>query len=267
MKALILLLILFASCVPSEELKRFVGSSDAGKTDPILWMIINQLQAFQTKLTNLEHKVETKMNKLDDKLETKMNKLSEKDDKLTKRITDIEKNISSTKQYDKLGKQLSDFETKLIANSKKITDLKNDINIIKKGIKDKCTPGWKRFNNHCYMFRYDRLTWKQAKHECENYKAYLVKIETSTENRWISHEITVSARSSHDQIWTGLNDLSREGHFTWVLDHSSVGFSNWNTGEPDDGSRGEDCGSIHTNGRSTWNDAPCAYKTGYICEK
>ncbi|XP_063438496.1 perlucin-like protein [Mytilus trossulus] len=233
MKFLILLPILFASILPSEEFKRFVGSSDAGKTDPMLWMIINQLQTFQTKFTNLEHKIETK----------------------------------STKQLDKLGKQLRDLEIKLMTNNKTITDLKNDINIIKKGMQERCSPGWKQFNKHCYMFRYDRLTWQQAKHECENYKAHLVKIETSKENRWIGNEITISASSSHGQLWTGLNDLSSEGHFTWVLDKSSFGFSNWKRGEPNNGSGVEDCGSIHTNCQSTWNDAPCAYKTGYICEK
>lgn len=99
MKYLVLLIILFASYSPSEEHKRFVGSSDAGKSDPMLWMIINQLQTFQTKLTHLEHKVETK----------------------------------SSKQFDKLGKQFSDFETKLIANSKKIADLKNDVKVIQHG--------------------------------------------------------------------------------------------------------------------------------------
>ncbi|CAC5380079.1 unnamed protein product [Mytilus coruscus] len=154
----------------------------------MLWMIINQLQASQTKITNIEHKVETKMSKIDDKLESKMNKLSEKDDKLNKKITDMEK-----KQMDKLGKQLSDFETKMRENNEKINDLKNDINIIKKYMKKNCNTGWKRFNNHCYMFRYDRLTWHQAKLECENNKAYLVKIETSAENRWISNEITFRA--------------------------------------------------------------------------
>lgn len=92
-------MILFASYSPSEEHKRFVGSSDAGKSDPMLWMIINQLQTFQTKLTNLEHKVETK----------------------------------SSKQFDKLGKQFSGLKTKLIANSKKIADLKNDVKVIKNG--------------------------------------------------------------------------------------------------------------------------------------
>ncbi|CAG2220195.1 unnamed protein product [Mytilus edulis] len=262
MKYLILLPILCASCLPSEQLKRFVGSSDAGKTDPMLWMIINQLQASQTKITNLEHKVETKMSKLGEKLEAKISDLRDKDDKLNKKITDMEK-----KQMDNLGKQLSNFETKMRENSGKITDLKTDINLIKKYMKKNCNTGWKRFNNHCYMFRYDRLTWHQAKHECENNKAYLVKIETSAENRWISNEINFRARSSHGQIWIGLNDLVREGHFTWVGDNSSVGFSNWLSGEPNNHNGGEDCGAIQTNGRSTWNDNSCSHKTGYICEK
>lgn len=64
-----------------------------------------------------------------------------------------------------------------------------------------------------------------------------------------------------------MNDLVREGHFTWVVDNSSVGFSNWLSGAPNNHNGGEDCGAIQTNGRSTWNDNPCSHKTGYICEK
>ncbi|XP_076080332.1 perlucin-like protein [Mytilus galloprovincialis] len=249
MKFLILLPILFASFVLSEENNIFSRSLDAGKTDPLTWMILNQLQASQTKLANL-----------DNKLDTKISKLSEK-------LTNVENMSGYKKQFDTLTKHLNDVETKLHAFSGKMSDLKNDINKINQGRKNKCNTGWKKFNGCCYMFRYDRLSWQQAKTECENNNAHLVKIESSTENRWISNEITVSAKATHVQIWTGLNDLIREGHFTWVNDHSSVGYSNWASGEPSNYRGVEHCVTMHTNGLSTWNDQTCSYKTGYICEK
>ncbi|CAG2255276.1 unnamed protein product [Mytilus edulis] len=165
--------------------------------------------SFPNENFNLEQKIETKVSKLGDKLESTLSKLRDKDDKLSEKITDMARMIGTNNQLDKLRKQLSDFETKLNAHSGNITDLKNDIITIKKDMNKKCNHGWKWFNNHCYMFRYDKLTWLQAKKECENNLAYLVKIETSTENRWIQNTMTVPESKGHTQLWTGLNDRSK----------------------------------------------------------
>lgn len=115
MKFLILLPILFASFVLSEENNIFSRSLDAGKTDPLTWMILNQLQASQTKLANL-----------DNKLDTKISKLSEK-------LTNVENMSGYKKQFDTLTKHLNDVETKLHVFSGKMSDLKNDINKINQG--------------------------------------------------------------------------------------------------------------------------------------
>lgn len=118
MKFLILLPILFASFVLSDEDMRLTRSSDAGKTDPLMWMIVNQLQAFQTKLTSLD---------------AKMSKLREKDKQINEKLIKVEKMTTSRKQIETFRKQFVAVETKLNAHSGKMSDLQNAVNRIKQG--------------------------------------------------------------------------------------------------------------------------------------
>jgi hypothetical protein len=73
----------------------------------------------------------------------------------------------------------------------------------------------------------------------------------------------------NDTLWIGANDLRKEGKWTWISDHSTLAYSYWRKGEPNNYSGVEDCGFIYThNSRTgTWNDAPCSRRHGYICEK
>ena len=74
--------------------------------------------------------------------------------------------------------------------------------------------------------------------------------------------------SSWDWWWIGLHDRNTEGTFEWV-DGSTVSYTNWNSGQPDD-YWGEDCAHLYTTGY--WNDMDCGYDSYYtrdlyyICE-
>ena len=51
-----------------------------------------------------------------------------------------------------------------------------------------------------------------------------------------------------------------------------LSFSRWVSGEPnDDAQHGEDCVSVHVrntdSATNNWNDIPCDYQFGVICEK
>ena len=69
--------------------------------------------------------------------------------------------------------------------------------------------------------------------------------------------------------WIGYTDEDSEGNFEWVSGSSS-GYTNWNSGEPNDaGFGGEDCAVLSYFG-GDWNDLPCwfsfsSYQT-FICE-
>jgi hypothetical protein len=66
-------------------------------------------------------------------------------------------------------------------------------------------------------------------------------------------------------LWIGVNDLIKEGKWTWISDHSTIGYSNWKRGEPNSGD--EHCGEIYKKNSFTWNNAECYQLHGYICEK
>lgn len=69
----------------------------------------------------------------------------------------------------------------------------------------------------------------------------------------------------------GINDIAREGTYVWS-DGSSVSYTRWNSGEPNNCCGSEDCGEMwHVGGATpTWNDMPCNGRFGsfdYVCKK
>ncbi|XP_076084835.1 perlucin-like protein [Mytilus galloprovincialis] len=126
-----------------------------------------------------------------------------------------------------------------------------------------CPNGWKSFSDHCYLFVYKQITWMNAGIECHNRGGYLVQVDNSHEERWLTSQLK-------DEVWLGMNDIQNEGHWRWS-DNSFVSYTNWRYSEPN-GGRSENCGCYCKNScywsSFNWNDRPCSYlTTGYVCEK
>lgn len=66
------------------------------------------------------------------------------------------------------------------------------------------------------------------------------------------------------EFWIGLNDLAKEGWFTWISDYSTVAYTDWHPGNPNNYRGNEDCCEIHG---FHWNDDNCARPYCFICEK
>ena len=66
--------------------------------------------------------------------------------------------------------------------------------------------------------------------------------------------------------WIGLNDKDVEGNFVWVSDNSTVYYSNWDRGDPNNAGQGEHCVLIWTRDHK-WDDAPCGWHRRPLCEK
>ena len=45
-------------------------------------------------------------------------------------------------------------------------------------------------------------------------------------------------------VWIGINDISKEGQFTYASDGKSLSFTNWNSGQPDSGKSGQSGPSV-----------------------
>jgi hypothetical protein len=115
-------------------------------------------------------------------------------------------------------------------------------------------------NEDDYAFCFERLTYWAAQAECQNMGGSLVSIHDQYQHAWLSD--TAGALNVGNEWWIGLNDTYEEGVFRWD-DGTAVDFTNWNSGEPNDWGGNEDCGELTW---GVWNDLPCDYSIGYICE-
>lgn len=48
-----------------------------------------------------------------------------------------------------------------------------------------------------------------------------------------------------ESVWIGANDNAQESNFVWESDNTSLTFTDWNTGDPNNADPGEDCAAMH----------------------
>jgi hypothetical protein len=121
----------------------------------------------------------------------------------------------------------------------------------------------------CLVFVTGPATWVDAKAACVAMAAHLAILDSAAKDSVAEALLTVDT-------FIGGTDAVTEGSFLWV-DGTPVGFTNWHTGEPNNGAGAyeEDC--IVVAGARVgkgWDDRPCAPETGalvggkyaYLCE-
>lgn len=92
-----------------------------------------------------------------------------------------------------------------------------------------------------------------AEEEANAQGGHLVTINDSLENDWLA---TVF---NDRQYWIGFTDWGSEGDWYWLSGESST-YTNWDTGQPDDGNGGEDSATFnhysvhHPDPIGVWND-------------
>jgi len=130
--------------------------------------------------------------------------------------------------------------------------------------KERCPPGWKLFNGSCFFaFIKPMATWSEARYVCKSLGGDLVKITSAAENTF-----TYGLISGHlptlTHVWIGLH-RGGDKNFYWE-DGDSVGYSNWDKGEP--GQSAEKCAVFYSgqSAPSKWHDTSCNNKWGYICK-
>ncbi|KAM9072639.1 phosphatidylinositol phosphatase PTPRQ isoform 2-T3 [Megaptera novaeangliae] len=84
-----------------------------------------------------------------------------------------------------------------------------------------CSQGWVALKNNCYRISKESKPWNIAQQHCKLslISAHLVDIKNEEEKKFMFSHL----RSKNQIIiWTGLNELKKEGHLTWT-DGSSFG--------------------------------------------
>ncbi|XP_072922847.1 alpha-N-acetylgalactosamine-specific lectin-like isoform X2 [Hemitrygon akajei] len=129
-----------------------------------------------------------------------------------------------------------------------------------------CDENWFNYSllNSCYRFFSDRKTWEEAQDFCNQDQCcgQLASVYSAEHNTFISNVIKF-VKQSRPKAWIGLNDICKEGNFTWI-DGTDYTYSDWNRDQPDN-YKNEDCVHIHHGGSSKWNDYPCNMELGFVC--
>ncbi len=125
-----------------------------------------------------------------------------------------------------------------------------------------CPCNVEYYDGDTYLYCTTALAWSDAEASCATYGYHLLTIDDKTENIW--NDNTADAYST-GKWWMGMNDIASEGTWVWS-DGTTVSYTNWHSGEPNDGGGNEDCGQLNRFTDETWNDEPCSSAFAYICE-
>ncbi|BFZ21796.1 hypothetical protein BsWGS_24835 [Bradybaena similaris] len=128
-----------------------------------------------------------------------------------------------------------------------------------------CWPGWVRFEQSCYSFGRENVSWPEAASLCRELGGYIVEIDTKAENDWVVSQITAK---NFVMTWIGANDILEEGTFRWLTSKTPVGtVPYWSTGQPNNLEKGEHCVDIDKNFGYRWSDDECNNAKPFVCEQ
>ncbi|KAL0970122.1 hypothetical protein UPYG_G00237470 [Umbra pygmaea] len=138
-----------------------------------------------------------------------------------------------------------------------------------------CSSGWEFFNESCYYFSKDKLTWEQSHYACIHDGGHLVIIQSQQEQDFIRKK--VGKTDDKNSYWIGMRDTREEGVWVWI-DNTTLNETNkyWdqhkgtNTpAEPNNWPPGEDCAQIGLrclDQINCWFDFACERNSKRICE-
>ena len=112
----------------------------------------------------------------------------------------------------------------------------------------------------CYKFSSQTLNWYAAKSACEALGSSLVVINSQAEQQAFDAKVIQAS-------WLGLyRNPKDKSRWLWV-DGSSLTYTSWYSGEPNNSGGSEDCAEMFSTSLGwKWNDAPCTTSYRYICE-
>ena len=114
-------------------------------------------------------------------------------------------------------------------------------------------------SGHQY-FLLQLATWYDAEAFATNLGGHLTTIRGASENQWLLETLLSSTDDTIMRVYTGLNDVEREGQWAWA-GGEPFSYSNWGAGEPNNCCGGEDFGLLilRTAGGALqpgeWNDS------------
>ena len=87
------------------------------------------------------------------------------------------------------------------------------------------------YNGHTYQTFFEPMTWLQAKEYCESLGGHLATITSAGENAFLTELI----ENTNYYYYLGLTDRDKEDDWSTWITGEPVTYTNWGTGEPDNG--------------------------------
>ena len=97
----------------------------------------------------------------------------------------------------------------------------------------------------------------------DNFGTHLATIESNVQNTLARDSVTLLNVPAYESIWMGLNDLDSENSWDRWDDGSTVTYTKWSPGEPNDAHSGQDCACLLI--ENFWDDVECAYEYYFVC--
>ncbi|XP_078572199.1 uncharacterized protein LOC144859420 [Branchiostoma floridae x Branchiostoma japonicum] len=126
-----------------------------------------------------------------------------------------------------------------------------------------CPSGYVQFRDKCYQFSTTQKQYNDAKAVCLAAGGHLAVVKDQATDNFLVSEIR--QRGSAD-TWMGMSDQVQEGLWVWEDGSFLTGWTNWSTGQPDDGSSTEECAHWYPGYNFKWNDDQCYHTKYFICE-
>lgn len=137
-----------------------------------------------------------------------------------------------------------------------------------------CPPLWTKLGGSCYRYFGFPRPMRIAERVCAQFTscsdtgatavAHLASIATGSENTFLYNLIeSVAPELPPAPVWIGLNDIVREGQFTWP-DGTQYVYKNWERGHP---GQAADCAAMPGERPGAgWINIGCNEEFSYICK-
>ncbi|KAL4224132.1 positive regulation of myeloid dendritic cell activation [Mactra antiquata] len=131
-------------------------------------------------------------------------------------------------------------------------------------VTSECMNGWIRFEDSCYIFGHNDVTFQDAQQFCEHFHCNLVNIGTRTEMAFLRSYLSELKAPKH---WIGLTDVLIEDVWQLYPSEVSAPFVDWAHGEPNQG-KTANCAAIWESYGYHMVNEPCSDRHfRAICEK
>eukprot|EP00091_Calanus_sinicus_P007065 TRINITY_DN1794_c0_g1_i6.p1 TRINITY_DN1794_c0_g1~~TRINITY_DN1794_c0_g1_i6.p1 ORF type:complete len:149 (-),score=9.90 TRINITY_DN1794_c0_g1_i6:9-455(-) len=126
-----------------------------------------------------------------------------------------------------------------------------------------CPLGWTPLLESCYLVSPDISNWYEAQVFCWDQGGYLAELADGDEYDLLNTYMLQTDQS----YWIGLTDEAQEGTWRWAESHQTPTWTNWSSGNPDNGHGNEDCVYMWSKTEHKWNDDGCNDRQAHgLCE-